>query len=263
MAQKKKTNSKKTDIDAGMIDKETKMTNEEANEVVKYIKGATKTKEFNTIVGKIQKAYDEKKNSVKDFEAKFGNTYTKTYPALLSFAKACTKDSDDRNRNIQILALAVYGWMPTILKNDKNDSNVELGAVCAAIDALSNGDIENADGVQSLDLLCRFINNSYTGTSKFLHFLFPQHFAIFDSRIENALKQIGVNGKINDHTFLSGYKHPIWNATSFILYELAMREVAKRTGRRLNDDEKLRAVEKVFFYCFRQNEGQKESPKTH
>ena len=104
--------------------------------------------------------------------------YYSSYWALLKFA-AETQD-DPQNNGILGLSCAVYGWMPTILKNWKFENfNADvpvstirnLDTVGAARAFLSRIDPESP------------INNSWVGLSKLLHFLNPEIFPIWDSRI--------------------------------------------------------------------------------
>jgi len=76
------------------------------------------------------------------------------------------------------LALAVYGWMPTILRSvEISDEQLML--------AKSARDIESGIGViRGFD--APPVNNSWVGSSKFLHFLNPQVFPIWDSHIARA-----------------------------------------------------------------------------
>ncbi|MGB3794785.1 MAG: hypothetical protein WA957_00580 [Alteraurantiacibacter sp.] len=76
--------------------------------------------------------------------------------------------------SVRLGCLIVYGWMPTIFRSAKTKSFNEV-AVC-----LNNDEIPTR--------LHNFANNSFVGTSKFLHFWKPHHFAIWDSRICKTLK---------------------------------------------------------------------------
>ena len=100
-------------------------------------------------------------------------SYSKQYPALIKLGQKC-----DDSQDYLALALAVYGWMPTILKHEKLE---ELAL--ANLRTLSRSDAiaylnENLDGAP--------INNSWVGTSKFLHMLNPSVFPIWDSKIASA-----------------------------------------------------------------------------
>ena len=71
-----------------------------------------------------------------------------------------------------------YGWMPTILKFKSEDFELAVSALNRAKAAarISSADIMVLKGL---------INNSLVGVSKLLHFINPQVYAIWDSRVCN------------------------------------------------------------------------------
>jgi hypothetical protein len=76
------------------------------------------------------------------------------------------------------LALAVYGWMPTILRSlEISNEQVEL--------VRQSKDIGSAASVVR-DFAIPPVNNSWVGSSKFLHFLNPDCFPIWDSHVARA-----------------------------------------------------------------------------
>lgn len=96
--------------------------------------------------------------------------YLKDYPVLIAWFE--DQEHWDKH-NVRIGALMVYGWMPTILRTQKM---TDFSGFARRLEE---------------DCLCeadhRFINGSYVGTSKFLHFWKPDHYAIWDRRICKAL----------------------------------------------------------------------------
>jgi hypothetical protein len=106
------------------------------------------------------------------------DAYGHSYRALLKLAE---QSLDDENHDAaHSLACAVYGWMPTILKTfEINLTKLEKP-------------ISQIKIVNSLEDASKFIrgigevapiNRSWVGTSKFLHFLNPTVFPIWDSRV--------------------------------------------------------------------------------
>ena len=75
--------------------------------------------------------------------------------------------------------LAIYGWMPTMLHRIDCDPSEAFCNVAKALNLGQKDEIEKR--------YMNFLNNSYVGTSKFLHFCWPDHFAIWDSRVCKAL----------------------------------------------------------------------------
>lgn len=73
-----------------------------------------------------------------------------------------------------------YGWMPTIF--DFRSDNFEK-----AIEILNEAKKGNNLDVDNLVLLKGLLNNSLVGTTKLLHFINPNNFAIWDSRVYRYL----------------------------------------------------------------------------
>ncbi|MBR0803404.1 hypothetical protein JQ636_07610 [Bradyrhizobium japonicum] len=101
------------------------------------------------------------------------------------------RDNIDFRNHQELLAAsyAVYGWMPTILKKFENIgvlSNFILRVkplpLAEAAEAVRD-EVTSNDG-QALQAL----NNSVVGTSKLLHFVRPDLFPIWDSRIAELFR---------------------------------------------------------------------------
>jgi hypothetical protein len=94
--------------------------------------------------------------------------------------------------NVIGAAYAVYGWMPTILKKKP-----EAGELAKFVRDLKNSH-EKRDALAQLrgrPCITRAVNGSTVGTSKFLHFVAPEIFPIWDSNIALVF---GATSKIND-----------------------------------------------------------------
>ena len=120
--------------------------------------------------------------------------YLESYCSLLDVSRClCKKANTDPNFQIQAtvaIAHMAYGWMRTTLKNC--DVNTEEGkAILKAIDI---------DGCQNaIDFIGNFqsspINNSCIGLSKVLHFINPEFFPIWDSKVATnfGMRSGGIN----------------------------------------------------------------------
>ena len=112
-----------------------------------------------------------------NFKKNNQQTYDISYPEFVNFFK-----------NIQVinkhhLVIGInftYGWMPTILdfRTNKFEESVEI------LNKVKNGIIPL---VSELEILKGLFNNSIVGTSKLLHFITPDKFAIWDSRVYRYL----------------------------------------------------------------------------
>lgn len=116
-------------------------------------------------------------------EAEHGNVekpigpYSNGYFALRALIRDRTDPSDEQQ--LRAAAYAVYGWMPTILKNA--DNLLPLSRFIVNLRGASVVDgrkIVARIPVQELASLLFGVNNSVVGTSKLLHFLLPDLFPI-------------------------------------------------------------------------------------
>ncbi len=85
--------------------------------------------------------------------------------------------------DVRLAGLAIYGWMPTILRaegRNKKPSKINFASIA---ERLNRGDLPPE--------YWNFLNNSYVGTSKFLHFWNPNRFAVWDSRIHGVFYEKG------------------------------------------------------------------------
>ena len=93
--------------------------------------------------------------------------------------------------DVEIGAHAVYGWMPTILKRVDLSKNKAL--LLFAHEWKNRKKIDWTRAKKALEgntIDLRAINNSVVGTSKFLHFVAPEIFPIWDSRIARVFDLI-------------------------------------------------------------------------
>ena len=102
------------------------------------------------------------------------NSYLKSYSILLQQVAQKEKLSFE---DIVGIAHMVYGWMPTILTLhfDKTSQENIVRAINSARERLLD--------FAEIELLKGFINNSLVGASKLLHFVSPEKYAIWDSKI--------------------------------------------------------------------------------
>lgn len=116
--------------------------------------------------------------------SKQGSEYHKTYESITTFAQEVIDNCPKGSANL--LACATYGWMPTIIRDFdlsgsgttypirrfKEAKNIEE-ASCIIQGMTSNG----------------IIKNSWIGTSKFMHFLNPSIFPIWDTRVAEKFSE--------------------------------------------------------------------------
>lgn len=82
--------------------------------------------------------------------------------------------------NLIISINFTYGWMPTIFEFCSNRFD-------EALEILNNSKNGTIPKINQLIVLKELLNNSLVGTSKLLHFINPEVFAIWDSRVYRYL----------------------------------------------------------------------------
>jgi len=128
-----------------------------------------------------------------NFEIKRQTDYI-SYPEFLKYfndLKTITR------HNLTIGINFTYGWMPTIF--DFRSDNFE-----EALRILNEAKGGSKLTVNNLVLLKGLLNNSLVGTTKLLHFIKPDNFAIWDSRVYRYLtnKEPHDNRIANCNTYL-------------------------------------------------------------
>lgn len=205
--------------------------------------------------------------------------YNVAYRSLRAFTRDYIEYKDKERRKIDVLALAhmVYGWMPTILNIDKK--NAEQGVPSSknwlnyfniAIEKF-NSNFEEIRKVnkkidkQKLEDVIEntkiITNNSVIGASKLLHFINPEIFPIYDSRVFHAIRKLSGSKKEKEDW------NTVDNISKYISY-IAMimgwcnkKEILNKIKNELNekkyiDDETtdIRTLEVALFVYGGENE---------
>lgn len=123
-------------------------------------------------------------------------TYYKSYPEFLQYFNTITSIT---KHNLVISINFVYGWMPTIFDFRSDDFD-------EAVRILNNAKKGVIPTVEQLETLKGLFNNSLVGTAKLLHFINPEKFAIWDSRVYRYL------------TGEEAYNHRIGNCEAYLTF---------------------------------------------
>jgi len=129
------------------------------------------------------------------------NSYILSYPYILSFFadKQIITSSE-----IVIGSHVVYGWMPTILELDMNATKgISLDEVATLL-TLAKTTILSREQLMAVKGM---VNNSIVGASKLLHFVAPENYPIWDSRVYEFIH----NKK--------GHAYQVNNVDSFLTYQ--------------------------------------------
>ncbi len=107
------------------------------------------------------------------------NNYIFSYPELLQATNCLAKNFGEKS--VPMVAHLVYGWMPKILTySRKVDQDKEIfKATTASNQAEAYGVVEKIQFPPT--------NNAWVGMSKTLHFLNPNLFPIWDSKVAKVL----------------------------------------------------------------------------
>ncbi|KPQ01685.1 hypothetical protein [Marinobacter sp. HL-58] len=83
------------------------------------------------------------------------------------------------SKDLVVGAHMVYGWMPTIVHLNKKDSDPD--ETLHILQSIKNGNTDLSE--DHLITIKHYINNSVVGASKLLHFIRPDQYPIWDSKI--------------------------------------------------------------------------------
>lgn len=105
------------------------------------------------------------------------DSYVVSYPYLLEyFSSKPSLNAGD----VVCGAHMIYGWMPTILELYPEQGKNDLDA---AAQTLTKAKAGSALSDTEIEALATLVNNSLVGASKLLHFVAPNHFPIWDSKV--------------------------------------------------------------------------------
>jgi hypothetical protein len=197
---------------------------------------------FETIIIKEKFLNDCKNFDAKDLNNKLFKSYYKSYPEFLKYFNNLKGPLTIHNLIIGINF--TYSWMPTIFKfgSDRYDDALKI------LNNAKNG-IPPDEG--ELNVLKKFLNNSLVGTSKLLHFINPEEFAIWDSKVYYYLtgkKQ--TNKKIGDCNIYLSYLLLCSDLTNGKDYDFYHNDICCKIGEEMEKGymmTKLRTAELVMW----------------
>lgn len=170
-----------------------------------------------------------------NFESEKEN-YLRSYPHFLNYFKNIESITLE---NIIIGISFTYSWMPTILKSIKleNTENVIL-----ILNKVKIGKIINEEELSTLKVA---FNNSLVGTSKLLHFINPEQYAIWDSRVFRFLNNEEPHKyKLEKPEAYLKYLKLIEDLKSENIFENFYQLMKQKVGYEITE---YRAVELAFF----------------
>ena len=120
-------------------------------------------------------------------EIDFYSPYIVSYPHLINACQLLIKDLGQKS--ILPISHMAYGWMPTIISYNKEDHEIDKFENLVSNAVHIN---ENDEAVSLLNSLPNNspVNNSWIGLSKVLHFINPDLFPIWDSRVAKCFNML-------------------------------------------------------------------------
>jgi len=169
-----------------------------------------------------------------------GDTYLRSYPYLVEYFEGLDQITfGDAVRGAHM----VYGWMPTMLRMGrgfKNGDDSEL-----AIKALNSVKRRDQLADEELKSVMAFTNNSIVGASKLLHFISPDQYPIWDSRIYEFVHGKAPHGyQVNHLGRYLEYKALIHELEKKPACDLLHRSMSEKVGDKIS---RVRALELVMF----------------
>ena len=172
--------------------------------------------------------------ALNDFELTEGDSYVQTYENFIEHFKNI---DELKWHDLVIGSHLVYGWMPTIINLNYEDQE-------KAVQILNSAKKGKDLGVEELLVLKKTINNSLVGASKLLHFINPEKYAIWDSRIYRFVtgnkSQYGIDKPENYLLYLKGLKE-ISKAPKYSVFH---KQVSSKFNYQITP---FRAIEIVMF----------------
>jgi len=167
------------------------------------------------------------------------DSYIVSYPHILAHFQSF---NDFSQKDFVCGVHIVYGWMPTIL--DLNPSklpvNFQHGAEILN-EAKKNGQLSDCH----LEVLAQLVNNSLVGASKLLHFVAPNSFAIWDSKIYKfVFNQAAHNYRVNQIGKYREYLSELERIRKHSSFSAFHNSVNAKVGYEVSA---LRAIELVMF----------------
>jgi len=167
------------------------------------------------------------------------NTYIQSYPEFIKYFNNI--DLIEKHHLI-ISTHFVYGWMPTIL-------NLDISNLQEFLDILNKVKLKKEMENSEILFLKKHINNSLVGTSKLLHFICPEKYAIWDSKIYRYLYNKKPYGyRVGDVNLYKEYIATLKRITMHEKFYLLLSIVETKLKYKVSP---IRAIEIVMFSEFK------------
>ena len=169
-------------------------------------------------------------------EGNFDAFYAATYPLIREYFRENISTGELTEQAAQTAALLVYTWMrPATLPVQA------LSKFSVAKEAIVNAR-SGAINLKDLKSIIAFVDGSVIATSKYLHFIRPDRFAIWDRRVAKAAYDLKHHYQINDANRYLDY------LSDLVEFQLPV-SLALKLEELLPDQPELRRKEFALFHC--------------
>lgn len=168
------------------------------------------------------------------------SSYILSYPYLLSYFSSKQLIAAE---DVVCGAHMVYGWMPTVLDLYPHSPNISLAEGADILNKAKNSGVLSDCEIEQLACL---VNNSLVGASKLLHFVAPDFFPIWDSKIYTYLfrnKPYGYRiGDVSNYRLYLSRLDELRRDSRFGLFH---DSVSNKVGYPISE---IRALEVIMFH---------------
>jgi len=162
--------------------------------------------------------------------------YNKSYYHFLKYFEGREQLTE---HDLIVGANFTYGWMPTILnfKSDDFELGVNILNEAKKFERITN---------EQIIALKKLINNSLVGVSKLLHFVNPNVYAIWDSRVCNFLTGSSHKYKVEKTELFWSYL----DLCKKISLDSRFQDVHEKHKQKVGYDiTPMRTIEQIMFIC--------------
>ena len=164
------------------------------------------------------------------------DSYNKSYCHFVKYFKDKQQLTE---HDLIIAANFTYGWMPTILEFKSDEFDLAVSIVNKAKQSKRISDEE-------LLVLKKLMNNSIVGVSKILHFINPNVYAIWDSRVCNFLTGKAHAYKVQKIELFWAYLDLCKRVVADPGFKVIHEKYQSKIGYEITP---MRTVEQIMFIC--------------
>ena len=166
------------------------------------------------------------------------SSYIISYPHLVTYFQGL---EEIKVPDLVRGAHMVYAWMPRILNLHIQEDNSLVEAALLLTKAKREGALANAE----IEKIAAVIDRSLVGASKLLHFIAPQHFAIWDSRVYQYIHgQVAYSYRVNNVALYRNYLNLLRDIETLAGFDQFQQAMNKKLGYTVSS---FRAIELVMY----------------